>query len=216
MLKPLFAIIRREMARGWRGGGIWPPLAFFLMVAILFPFGVGPDSWLLARVGGGVAWVSALLAALLPIDRLVEPDRADGVLDQFAVRGVAEEVVVLGKVLGHWAGFAPALMLACFPAAALLQLDGSSTARLIAGLAIGTPALAGLGVAAGALTAGLKGASAIAGLTVLPLAVPVLIFGAAAVGDSAGQGALKLLAASSVVLMVLSVMASAAALRISR
>lgn len=208
-------IAAREFRRAWRGGGLWPPIAFFLMVAILFPFGIGPEGRLLARVGGGVAWVSALLAALLPVERLVEPDRADGVLDQFAARGLADESVAAAKIVGHWLGFAPTLLIAALPAAALFQIDGAGTLRLILALALGTPALAALGVTAAALTAGLRGAGTIAGLVVLPLAIPVVIFGAAAAGQG-GAGAFKLLAAVSLVLTALGPFAAGAAIRATR
>lgn len=210
-----FALIAgREVARAWRGGGLWPPVAFFLMVAILFPFGVGPDKLLLAKTGSGVAWMAALLAALLPVERLVEPDRADGTLDQLAVRGLSDETVAAAKIAGHWLGFAPPLLLATLPAAALLGLDGRALGVLLAGLAIGTPALASLGVTAAALTAGIRGAGAVAGLIVLPLAVPVLIFGASAAAR--GPEALKLLGAASLVLTALGPFAAGAALRATR
>lgn len=214
-MRAVFAIATREFGRAWRGGGLWPPLAFFVMVAILFPFAIGPDGRLLARVGGGVAWVSALLAALLPVERLIEPDRADGILDQFAARGIAEEAVTAAKILGHWLGFAPALLLAALPAAALFQMDGAATLRLLGALAVGTPALASLGVVAAALTAGLRGAAAIAGLVVLPLAIPVLIFGAGVAGGS-GAGAFKLLAAVSLLLTALGPIVGGAAIRAAR
>lgn len=214
-MKPLLMISAREFGRAWRGGGLWTPVAFFVIVAILFPFAIGPDARLLARTGGGVAWVAALLAALLPIERLIEPDRADGILDQFAARGLADESVAAAKILGHWLGFAPALLLAAVPASALFKMDGPATARLLAALAIGTPALGALGVAAAALTAGLRGASAIAGLVVLPLAIPVVIFGAGAAGD-AGAGAFKLLAATSLMLTALAPFAAGAAIRAAR
>src|SRR3546814_7038958 len=115
------------------------------------------------RRSSNLAWVAALLAALLPVERLVEPDRADGVLDQFAVRGMADESVAAAKIVGHWLGFAPALLIAALVAAALFQMDGAAMLRLVLALAIGTPALAALGVTAAALTAGLRGAGAIAG-----------------------------------------------------
>lgn len=185
------------------------------MVAILFPFGIGPDARLLARAGAGVAWVAALLAALLPVERLVEPDRADGILDQFAARGLPDEIIAAAKMLGHWLGFAPALLLAALPSCALFQMDGQATGRLLLALAIGTPALAALGLTAAALTAGLRGAGAIAGLVVLPLAIPILIFGAGAAGE-AGEGGFKLLAASSLVLTALCPFAAGAAMRAAR
>ncbi|MEA3045926.1 MAG: heme exporter protein, partial [Sphingomonadales bacterium] len=88
-------LILRELRLAAAGGAFLLPLVFFLLVATLFPFAVGPDGALLARTGGGALWMAALLAALLPVDRLVEPDRAAGVLDQFAVRGLSEESVAL-------------------------------------------------------------------------------------------------------------------------
>ena len=91
-------------------------------MATLFPFAVGPDGPLLARTGGGALWMAALLAALLPVDRLVEPDRAAGVLDQLALRGTGEESVAFAKLAGHWLSFGPPLMLAALPAAALMKL----------------------------------------------------------------------------------------------
>ena len=115
-------------------------------------------------------WLAALLAALLPVERLVAPDAEAGVLDQFAVRGIADEGVAAAKIVAHWLGFGPPLMLAALPGAALLGLDGATLARLELGLVIGTPALAALGVTVAALTTGLRGAGALAGLVLLPLA----------------------------------------------
>ena len=126
----LLALIRRDVAEAWRGGGLMLPLIFFLLVATLFPFAVGPDAPLLARIGGGVLWVAALLAALLPVDRLIEPDRAAGMLDQLAVRGVPDELVALAKIAAHWTSFGPPLMLAALPASALMGMDGAALARV--------------------------------------------------------------------------------------
>jgi len=214
-VKPLAAIIARDLGRSFEGGGAMLPLIFFLLVATLFPFAVGPDGALLARVGGGALWMAALLAALLPIDRLIAPDAEAGVLDQFAVRGISDEAVAAAKIVAHWLSFGPPLMIAAFPAAALLKLDGATLGRLEAGLAIGTPGLAALGVMTSALTAGLRGAGALAGLVMLPLAVPLLIFGAGALGDQ-GLGALKLLAATSLLLTAGAPFAAGAALRAGR
>jgi heme exporter protein B len=209
------ALIRRDLARAFSGGGGLLPLAFFLLVATLFPFAIGPDGALLARTGGGALWMAALLAALLPIDRLITPDVESGVLDQLTVRGLSEEAVCAAKVVAHWLSFGPPLMIAALPAAALLRLDGATLARLEAGLAIGTPGLAALAVGTSALTAGLRGAGALSGLLMLPLAVPVLIFGAGGLtGD--GGGALKLLAAASLLLVAGAPFAAGAALRALR
>ena len=205
-------LIWRDLARAFRSGGIALPVAFFLLVATLYPFAVGPDGPLLAKTGGGVLWVAALLAALLPVDRLIASDVESGVLDQFAVRGIADEIVALAKVIAHWLGFGPALMLAAIPAAALLRLDGPTLLMVEIGLLIGTPGLAALGVMIASLTSGLRGASALTGLLMLPLAIPILIFGAGSLGPS-GIGGLKLLAAASLLLVAIAPFATGAALR---
>jgi heme exporter protein B len=172
------ALIARDVRRGFTGAA-WLPIAFFLLVATLVPFAIGPDAKLLARIGPGALWVAALTAALLPIERLIEPDRADGVLDQLAVRGLAEESVTFAKIVAHWLTFAPLLLIAAIPGSALLAMDGTALARTELALAIGTMGLAGLAVAVAAVTAGLPRAGSLAGLLLLPLAVPLLIFGAA-------------------------------------
>lgn len=209
------ALVARELRTAFAGGHAGLPLSFFALVAMLFAFAVGPDGGTLRAIGGGVLWVAALLAALLPIDRLIEPDRADGVLDQLAVRGVADETVIAVKIAAHWLSFAVPLLVAALPAAALLQMDVDGVRRLLLGLAVGTPGLAALGVLAAALTAGLKSTAALAGLLVLPLSVPLLIFGAGTLQPAAG-GALQLLGAASLLLLVATPFAGGAALRALR
>jgi len=211
-VSPLAAIVFREVRRAWSSGGLVLPVAFFLLVAILFPFAIGPDGRLLARVGPGVIWTAALLAALLPVERLIAPDAESGVLDQFAARGLSDTVVAAAKLAGHWLGFAPALLAATVIAAALLRLPGEALASTLTALAIGTPGLAALGIATAALTAGLRGAGALAGLVMLPFAVPLLIFGATA--DQ--PGALKLLAAFSLLLVAGCPFVAGAAMRAGR
>jgi heme exporter protein B len=222
MTRALFAILRRDLARllrgaqsGALGSGIALPILFFLAVAIIFPFAVGPDPRLLARVGGGVIWVAALLAAILPLDRLVEPDIEMGFFDQWALRGIAEEGVIAMRVIAHWLSFAPALMLATLPAGALLGLDGTQLGMVELGLLAGTPGLAALGVMVAAITAGLKGGAALAGLLVIPLAVPILIFGAGALA-SGGASGVALCGAASLVLVALAPFAGAGAIRAGR
>jgi heme exporter protein B len=210
------ALLLRELRLALTGGNAALPLIFFLLVATLFPFAVGPDAPLLARTGGGALWMAALLAALLPVDRLVEPDRAAGVLDQLAVRGVPEEVVAVAKLLGHWLSFGPPLMLAALPAAALMKLPGEVLVRLELGLLAGTPGLAALSLIVAALTAGLRTTGALAGLLMMPLAVPLLIFGAAMTEPAGGAGAAKLLAAVSLLLVAIAPFAAGAAMRAAR
>jgi len=201
------ALIARDLRRGFTGAA-WLPIAFFLLVATLMPFAIGPDAKLLARIGPGALWIAALTAALLPVERLVEPDRADGVLDQLALHGLAEESVAAAKIVAHWLTFAPLLVIAAIPASALLAMDGAALAKTALALAIGTPGLAALAVAVAAVTAGLPRAGALAGLLLLPLAVPVLIFGA-------GQ-ALLLEAAASLLLTAGAPFVAGAAIRASR
>jgi len=214
-MRVLILLARRDLVQGWRSAGLWLPVAFLLLVASLYPFAVGPDAALLSRTGGGMLWIAALLAALLPVDRLIAPDREAGILDQIAVRGIGEEMVVLARLAAHWLGFGPPLMLAVLPAAALLRLDGAQVAMLEAGLLIGTPALAALGLLVATLTAGLRSSGALAGLLALPLAVPILIFGAGTLGDGSGA-ALKLLGASSLLLVAITPFAGGAAIRAGR
>jgi heme exporter protein B len=201
------ALILRDVRRGFTGAA-WLPIAFFLLVATLVPFAIGPDAQLLSRIGPGALWIAALTAALLPIERLVEPDRADGVLDQLALHGLAEESVAFAKVLAHWLTFAPLLLIAAIPASALLAMGGASLARTEIALAIGTLGLASLAVAIGAVTAGLPRAGSLAGLLLLPLAVPLLIF---AVGH-----ALLLEAAVSLLLTAGAPFVAGAAIRAAR
>lgn len=208
----LIALFWRDLRRAWGSGALWLPVLFFLLVATAFPFAVGPDAPLLARTGGGMLWVAALLAALLPIDRLVQPDRDAGVLDQLAVRGVADEVIAAVKIGAHAVGFGLPLLIALLPASALLAQDAGRMETLATGIAIAIPALASLAVLSAALTAGLKGGSAIGGLLVLPLAVPLLIFGAGML-DPSGRGAIKLLAAVSLLLTAIGPFTAGAALR---
>jgi heme exporter protein B len=172
------ALITRDIRRGFSGPA-WLPIAFFLLVAALVPFAIGPDARLLSRIGPGALWIAALTAALLPIERLIEPDRADGVLDQLALHGIAEESAAAAKIIAHWLSFGPLLLLAAIPASALLAMDAASLGRTELALAIGTPGLASLAVAIAAVTAGLPRAGSLAGLLLFPLAVPLLIFAAA-------------------------------------
>ena len=207
-------LIAREVRRGLTGAA-WLPVVFFLLVATLVPFAVGPDAPLLGRIGAGAMWIAALTAALLPIERLIEPDRADGILDQLVLAGLTEESIALAKIAAHWLAFAPLLLIAAIPASALLAMDGASLARTLIALAVGTPALAALAVAVAAVIAGLPRAGSLAGLLLLPLAVPVLIFGASASG-AGGSGALMLEAAVSLVLTAGAPFVAGAAIRASR
>ncbi len=208
------ALIAREVRRTL-GDAAWLPVIFFLLIATLVPFAVGPDARLLARIGGGVLWIAALTAALLPIERLVEPDRADGVLDQLALAGISEEAIGAAKIIGHWLTFGPLLLFAAVPGSFLLGLEGRALVAPLIALAVGTPALAALSVAVAALTAGLPRAGALGGLLLIPLAVPRMIFGAAAAGGDS-DGALKLEAAIALIIVAGAPFLTGAAIRAAR
>ncbi len=212
------ALLRRDLAvllPGGRRGGSLLPLLFFLAVAMLYPFAVGPEPELLARTGGGVIWVAALLAAILPLERLVSADLEAGVFDQLYLRGVSEELAMASRLLAHWLAFAPLLLLAALPAATLLNLPAETLRLLLLGLLAGTPGLAAIGLAIAALTASLRGGAALSGLMVIPLAVPILIFGAGSLARPDSTG-LALTAAISLGLCALAPFAAGAAIRAAR
>ncbi|MEP3420471.1 MAG: heme exporter protein CcmB [Erythrobacter sp.] len=211
------ALLRRDLAKffPFAGGGAALPTVFFVAVAMLYPFAVGPDGALLARTGGGVVWIAALLAAILPLEKLVAEDIELGTFDQLRLRGVAEEAMMAIRLLAHWISFGPPLILAAFPAAALLNLDGPSLQLLLIGLTVGTPGLAAIGLMIAALTASLRAGAALSGLLLVPLALPILIFGAGALArqDTASLG---FVAAISLLLVAIAPFAAGAAIRAAR
>lgn len=219
MIGRLWTIFVRDLTlltRGAQGrGGAVLPLLFFLAVAMLFPFAVGPDARLLAQTGAGVIWVAALLASILPLDRLVEPDLEAGFFDQWSLRGFSEEVLLLSRILAHWLSFGVPLMMAAPISAGLLSLDAAQLRTVEFGLLLGTPGLAAIGVTIAALTAGLRAGSALGGLLAIPLTVPLLIFGAGSLRPG-GEDGLVLLAACSLVALAVAPFAGAAAIRAGR
>jgi heme exporter protein B len=212
------ALLRRDLAQMFGGAGRGAtllPVLFFIAVAMLFPFAVGPAPELLARTGGGVIWVAALLASILPLDRLLQRDVERGFFDQLYLRGIAEELVVAVRLLAHWLSFGPPLMLAAIPAAALLGLDGATLRTVELGLLAGTPGLAAIGLIIAALTVGMRSGAALSGLLLIPLAVPLLVFGAGAL-STGGTAGIALTAAISLLLTAITPFAGGAAIRAAR
>lgn len=214
-MKAFIKLVAREVRLAWTGGGLWLPIIFYLAVATLFPFVTGPDKLLLAKTGGGILWIAALLSSLLPIERMILPDRDAGILDQLIVRGWSDELIATVKIVGQIAAFGLPLLLATIVASALIGLPEGRLLPLMFGLALALPALSGLGVTIASLTAGLQGASALGGLLLVPMAVPILIFGAGTMDENPGN-AMQLLGATSLAMLALSPFAAGAALRASR
>lgn len=210
-------LLKRDLAKffPFTGSGAALPVVFFVAVAMLYPFAVGPDGDLLARTGGGIVWIAALLAAVLPLDRLVAQDIELGTFDQLKLRGLTEEVMMAVRLLAHWLSFGPPLIIAAFPAAALLNLDNPALHLLLIGLLAGTPGLAAIGLMIAALTASLRAGAALSGLLLIPLALPILIFGAGALARQ-DQASLGFVGAISLLLVAISPFAAGAAIRAAR
>ena len=189
------------------GGGFGLGLAFFLVVTILVPFGVGPDNELHAVIAPGILWLGALLACLLSLDRIFQLDFEDGSLDLLATAPIPMESVVAVKSLAHWLTTGLPLTLAAPILGIFMNLPGDGYFWLVASLAIGTPALSVIGAFGAALTVGLKRGGLLLSLLVLPLYVPTLIFGT----EVARRGA-ENLSVSTPLLMLAGITAGAVAL----
>ena len=214
------ALLWRDLRLAIRaGGGFGLALAFFLILVVLVPFGVGPEADVLARIAPGVLWIGALLACLLSLDRLFATDWEDGSLDLLATSPIPLEAVVAVKALAHWLTTGLALTLAAPVLGILLNLPGGAVPWLAASLLAGTPALSMIGAFGAALTVGVKRGGLLLSLLVLPLYVPTLIFGA-----TCARRAAEGLAAGTPLILVLGItlgsvailpFAGAAALRIN-
>jgi heme exporter protein B len=220
MSSVMLAVIRRDLTLAWRRrADVFTVLIFFVIVASLFPLGIGAEPKLLRAVGPGVAWVSALLACLLALPRLFAADHADGTLEQMLLSPAPLPVIVIGKVVAHWlATSAPLVAIA--PLIGLqFGLPAEALTVLAASLLLGTPALSLIGAIGAALTLGVRGGGVLLALLVLPLFTPVMILGALAVEATAAglaaQPYLLLLAALSLTAASLAPWAIAGALRIS-
>ena len=216
----MIRLLTRDLRLAVRaGGGFGLALAFFLIVCVLVPFGVGPGGERLAPIAPGILWLGALLACLLSLDRIFQADFEDGSLDVLASAPLPLEGLTLAKTVAHWLTTGLPLTLAAPVLSVLLNMPGEARWTLVLSLAIGTPALSLIGAFGAALTVGLKRGGLLLSLLVLPLYVPTLIFGADAVRRAAeGQGTatpLMLLALITLGSGALLPFASAAALRIN-
>lgn len=220
MLATLRWVIQRDVTLAWRGrAGVLSILFFFIIVVSLFPLGVGPEMNVLRTIAPGVVWVAALLASMLSLDRLFAHDYADGSLEQLMLTPQPLSIVVLGKIIAHWLVTGAPLVLIAPVLGAQFDLPPQALLTLVASLLLGTPALSLIGAVGAGLTLGLRGGGVLVSLLVLPLCIPVLIFGAGAVEASlTGTGAephLSLLGAVLVLALLFAPWTTAAALRIS-
>jgi heme exporter protein B len=213
-----FGLLRRDLRLSLRQGGeLGLVVGFFVLTVLLFPFGVGPEPQLLGRIAAGIVWAAALLAAVLSLDRLFAADFADGGLDLIALSPMPLELAVLAKVAAHWLTTGLPLAVISPLLAVFVDLDPAAIPMLLLSLLLGTPALSLLGAIAAALTLGARRAGVLVALLVLPLYLPPLIFGTAAVDAAStglsSRGNLLLLGAMTLAALPLAPWATAAALR---
>ncbi|HBU99878.1 heme exporter protein CcmB [Thalassospira lucentensis] len=176
------AILRRDLQLAMRqGADSVMVVAFFIVTTTLFPFGVGPEANILARIASGVIWVSALLAAMLSLERVFQTDYEDGTLELLTLSPISLEVVVLGKVVAHWLTTGLPLIVAAPLMAVMLNMDPGGFVILMIAMLLGTPALSLIGAIGAALILGARRGGVLVSLLVLPLYIPILIFGAGAV-----------------------------------
>ena len=220
MVTAFFSLVRQDIRLALRGGiGSLVAVIFFVIAVSLFPLGFGPESTLLERVAPVILWVCALLATMLSLGRMFDEDYEDGSLEVIALGPLPLEAIVLAKVLAHWLTTGLPLMCTAPVLALMLNMSVEGVAVLMIALALGTPILSLVGSVGAALTVGLRRGGVLISLLVLPLYVPVLLFGVGAVeGAIFGLGErahLLILAGGLVIALALTPWASAAALRMA-
>ncbi len=220
LLRVLWSLVQRDLRLAWRSRGeLLNPVFFLILVIALFPLGVGPEGKLLARIASGTVWVAALLATMLSLDLIFRSDVEDGSMEQMFISQTPLSLIVLGKVVTHWLVTGLPLVLLAPLLAVLMHLPGEGLAVLVQSLALGTPVLSLIGSVGVALTVGIRKGGMLLSLLVLPLYVPVLIFGTAAVeyalSGMSAAGPLLLLAAMLVFALTLAPLTAAWALKIA-
>ncbi len=217
---PLWAATRRDLLLALRRKSeVLTALFFFIIVVSLFPLGIGPEPALLKKIAPGILWVAALLATLLGLPRLFAGDHADGTLEQLALSPSPLALLVTGKILAHWLVCGLPLVVLAPLLGLQFDLDSDSLLTLILALLLGTPILSLVGAIGAALTLGVRGGGVLLALLILPLYIPVLIFGAGAVeaqsSGLASDGHLSLLVALLALAVFFAPWATTAALRIA-
>ena len=210
------ALIGRDLKLAFRAGGEALTLVlFFIMVAVIVPFAIGPDRPQLSRLAPGIVWIAAFLSMLLGLDRLFRADDEDGSLTLLRHASLPLEAVVAAKVIAHWLVTALPLLVATPVLALLLSMSWAQWGQTVLALLIGTPALVSFGALGAAVTVGLRRGGLIAPVLILPLAIPVMIFGVGMMDPLSGGGATLFLIALSLVVTAFSPFAAALALRVA-
>ncbi len=217
-MKPFIEIVRRDLKLAIRQGmDSVMVVMFFVIAVVLFPFGVGPEPNILARISAGVIWVAALLASMLSLERLFQTDFEDGSLELLIMQPIALEITVAAKIMAHWLTTGLPLIVAAPLLAVLMNMEGRGFVVLILTLTIGTPALSLIGSIGAALILGARRGGVLLSLLILPLYIPVLIFSVSAIdavlNGLAWRAHILILSGFLVGVLPLSLWASAAALR---
>jgi len=187
-MRHFLALLRREFSMAFRQGmDTFMVIAFFILAVVLFPFGIGPEANILSRIGPGVIWVAALLASMLSLERLFQTDYEDGSLELLFLQPMSVELLVLTKIIVHWLTTGLALALASPLLAVLMSMETDNMGLLVLTLLIGTPALSLIGAIGAALVLGSRRGGVLLSLLILPLYIPLLIFGVGAI-DAAMNG----------------------------
>lgn len=217
LFSTMTALLRRDLTLSARlGGGGLLAVIFFIIVVSMVPFGVGPEGALLSKIAAGMIWVGVVLSMLLSLDRLFQADFEDGTLDLLMLSSLPKGALVLVKCTAHWLTTGLPLIVASPILAILLQLPEGLLGPLLVALLVGTPAMSLIGAIGAALTVGLRRGGLLLSLLVLPLQVPVLIFGvAAAKSEALWSPSHMLLAAVTLMTLVVSPLASGAALKLN-
>ena len=220
-MNSFFAIIRRDIKLAtYSFGDMLTLVLFFIMIGVIVPIAIGPDKNLLSKIAPGIVWIAAFLSSLLALDKIFRIDHEDGSLLAMRHGSISFEAIVFGKLIAHWLTTILPLIITSPMLALMLNMDIATFWRTIISLLVGTPALIAFGAVGAAITVSLKRGGLIAPVLILPLSLPILIFGVSAININAGAGtssaALLILAALSLISMALTPFASALALKLTQ
>ncbi len=220
-MRVFLAIIKRDIKLAAHSiGDMLTLILFFIMVGVLVPIAIGPDKEFLANIAPGIMWIAAFLSSLLALDRIFRPDHEDGSLLAMRHSAISFELIIFAKLIAHWISAILPLILATPMMALMLNMDMRNFINSVISLIVGTPALIAFGAVGAAITVSLKRGGLIAPVLILPLSLPILIFGVSSIKINVGAGtqeaALLILAAISLIAVSLTPFATALALRLTQ